>query len=912
MYAIELYVVINSVDYKLDFFNTVDLNFRLSRFVQSSNDFQTRGGDTSTTLTIPATKNNKRLLSESTSEFGIDKFFTELKCNFVLKQNGCILLNGHLLITEITSKTLSVELKTENLQWVELLENQTLDKLGFVDGLPTWFGGEKSGEVFKGGKTINIINNFANIHGANFANRYTDYICPMLLRYNTPIADYLGKNDGDIFGVADGSGVQIISPIDFPNDYSAVNAYFGNRQGLTFDDFPPAIYYRNIIEKCFQTIGYSVDCSLFAEDWFNTLYVPFVGDFYKYNWKTLAELQLRFTTGSQIDTAVDGLTPPAIVTESYTDPTFTMLAYPYNLAVEDDLTQRVDYVANFKKFLVGDVDCSYIVPENGKYKIRFISYFDKTFYDSALTTLPLIDTFGSGLPNYGWDDNMFMIIRKNQTNEFVLRENPIADAINFMNGSFPEFTETPSDIVAYVSPKRCITLGNNDLQASGSPLTNFETNINVINRIHTIITDTSIEKSSLSSVTFEIEVDLLKNERIEFACLSIANVSQFPITSAVARNVFNGNNAASQYSIEYICSDFDDISLADNLPSISCKDFISNFKNFFNLYWSSDELSKTVKFYTTKEFTNVDNLYDISKIVDKNSVVITPTNPPNSVSIGYSNDDQDFLLNEVVSGCIDDAYKPTNYANYVVLNNKNIYSSDNTVFTNGFSATKFIEAQIFDCVDFYTINKTLVTTTIPSTTTLFTKGVTFGTKYNDVKFRLNIPSLQSIDSQKVKIIGDLEYDFNQKIRILQYLGTVGDVYNTLNSTFENYRFKIDSPDFARCIESDFWIEPTISSFDFETPKYSTFVNKTNLNEPTQSLRFDVYNGIYSKFYNNVVENLNKSHVLQCEAILSPFDWDSLTANTTVVYNNVLYKLLEIVDYDPQGINFAKIILQKIV
>ena len=205
-----------------------------------------------------------------------------------------------------------------------------------------------------------------------------------------------------------------------------------------------------------------------------------------------------------------------------------------------------------------------------------------------------------------------------------------------------------------------------------------------------------------------------------------------------------------------------------------------------------------------------------------------------------------------------------------------------------------------------------MTITAPIIGTVFTKGIEYGTKYNWATYRLQVPSIQSIAAENVKTVGDLQYEFNQKLRILQYRGTVGEVYNGQSLSFEDYRFKIDAPDFDRAIEQRFWIRPTISSFDFETPYYPSFVTPSNNSLPTQSMRYDVSGGLYDKFFTDIVELQNKSYVLKCQAFITSQDWNALQPNRIVKYQEGLYRLLEISDYDVTGVEPCNITLLKLI
>ncbi len=98
---------------------------------------------------------------------------------------------------------------------------------------------------------------------------------------------------------------------------------------------------------------------------------------------------------------------------------------------------------------------------------------------------------------------------------------------------------------------------------------------------------------------------------------------------------FQINGISQEIRVEYLC-DFDDISLADNLPDISAKDFIRGFVNQFNLNWIVD--GQTVRFLTESEFYQRVNPLDITSMVDDGSQKMLPIPTPIEVTVGYDND----------------------------------------------------------------------------------------------------------------------------------------------------------------------------------------------------------------------------------------------------------------------------------
>jgi len=268
------------------------LGYRLQRFIQNSANFAQKGGDFSTTLTFPLTKTNKRAFGITYHTSGINKFNRTAHFIAEIYIDGVRVFVGIFKVTKISSKGYEGEFRSQKISWIELMDNKTLNKLGYVDNQATWT------TPFDGGDTINTANELPNSQ--------TDVLFPTIVYNNSPVTDYLGFTDVEIFGSYDGGGNQITPPLDFPNDFKLINAYFSDREGLTFEDFPPAVYYSNLLRKCFEEVGWVINGEIFNQEWFNKLYMPYVGSGYKWNWANLAELHVEPDT--RTTPAYNGLT----------------------------------------------------------------------------------------------------------------------------------------------------------------------------------------------------------------------------------------------------------------------------------------------------------------------------------------------------------------------------------------------------------------------------------------------------------------------------------------------------------------------------------------------------------------------------------------------------------------------------
>jgi hypothetical protein len=118
---------------------------------------------------------------------------------------------------------------------------------------------------------------------------------------------------------------------------------------------------------------------------------------------------------------------------------------------------------------------------------------------------------------------MLIITRRNEFGDYVFspeddditsgQPDVFESAINFMGNNNPSFITNPNDIIAYYSPKRELLYPVSNRLVTGSPLSNFTENVNVISTFHNGIT---VGGSLTSNAVAEIEIfiDLKKNERI--------------------------------------------------------------------------------------------------------------------------------------------------------------------------------------------------------------------------------------------------------------------------------------------------------------------------------------------------------------------------------------------------------------
>lgn len=867
--------------------NPNDLGLRLDRIAQSKDNLAVKGSDFSTTITIPKTKSNNRIFVNKDLLEGIAKFNALNDYIAEIYVDGEPLIYGTFRLNRISQIGYEGELKADSSNWIELLDGVQLTELGYQDGNPTWFFS------FEGATTIESANTATS----------SLYRFPTISYNNVPLIDYFGVTPTQLFGEYDVDCNELVTPADFPNDFPTRNAYFSWRDGLTFEDFPPAINYGDLIRKCFENIGWNVKGNIFNEDWFKALIMPYVGEEFKYNWKTLGYLFSEMIQYVQTALSV----PSFNDYENYiSTPGLSNLALfsgSANITSHEDFVTRVDKVANFKKYLVTDsysgefTDGGYVAPASGRYKIRIKSYYKKELQPDGVTGEADLDNIGNGISNYGWDDNVLLITRRDTDGSFVFNYGEDQDfrhiVTQWIDQKNTDFVDKPNDVVAYISPKRYAVLGN-DVEAIGSPLSNWQETVNVISSSHSILSHTSISYSSESSAEIEIEIDLEKNERINFYWTSILNTFGSSLNSVQASKT-TLNDTDSEVEIEYLCG-WDDIDVAINLPNIGAKEFISSFVNQFNLRFTVLERSKTVEFVLPNDYYIKDqSSIDITDRVDIDSVTITPLGTPKTFIVGYVNDGNDRLLVDSTNACtLDITSNTNNYANIAEFTNDNTYADGELKIQSIFSATKFVTGT-FDLMDIGSGSQTIgsITNPYPDCNGKPVSVAQYWRFDGGTSLQYEIPSIQSQSSFEQDRVGELEYSFNYNPRIIYYIGTANSWYGT----DADYKIKIDSRGAVIGAE-DFAIQPTVCSFDTEN------------GNPYPSLRYDTY--LYNQYFENLLEVYNQSHILEVQAALRGKDWRELQGNVLVRFLGVVYRILEIRDFDPLGDNLTNIVLLRVV
>ena len=844
------------------------VGFRLNRIVESATNFGQKGGTFSTTIKLPYTRNNANILPKAIPN-GRNRFNSDIKMLCELKKDGLSVFKGIFRLLSVSLQGFEGEISGEDGMWIGELGNKKLTELGYVNGKPTWlvpFDGMKD--------TWTICEQDIS---------QTDIQFPTI-RYNNTLVSDLDELPNINFD-------DLIENVNNAPAYPT--RFYGTRFGLTYDDFPPAPYYKTVLQRCFDEIGYKIEGDVIDEPWFEKLIMPYVGEGYQWNFKTLAQLYADLEQNSGF--ATDSLQGDfdEIAAHASTSPFLPFASIVTTLGLnaltKDDVDVRIDRIANFKRFNVESPRPEYTCPVNGRYKIRL-----KSSYRKQINCTNEQNNHLNSLTETGYND-VCVIMRANEFGEYPLNPNVFFELSEFMDGG-TAFLNNPSDVIAFFSPRNATAYFPSSARAIGSPLTNNQEPV-ILNSFSYNVTFGSgsphgNENVSTNYVDMEIELDMLKNERIRAFWFTFSYVNTV-LPNGNSQIQADANIVDSELYVDYLCGE-QDIDVATNLPDISVKDFVGGFLNTFNLSFNTVENSNTIKFISNGIAANP---IDLTQYIDANTVVLKPVGfLRSSMTVGYDNDATDRLLTTVELPCEGgETFIGNNYAN-VVYETDNIYVEEgDKKTTNGFSATKF-ELNELDLLNINApILPTLNTQTGGTPSRTLVVSMDFGT--TDY-IAYDIPVIQSLESFNQTKGEQLNYSWDYTPRIVYYLGSKRQVYGGSYG-----KIKVNGFEQLVYNTSNYqngFIPASVCAFDLE--------NGSLL--PT--LRFDGDSGLFKRYIGEQgFEQFEDTHVLECNAYINTPLFKSLNSNRFVSYSGAVWRILEIMDFDLTGRTPAKIKMIKL-
>lgn len=877
----------------IDFVDSDSLGFRLNKIIKSQADFGKSGGTFSSTIQLPYTANNAKVLNV----FEINQFkaFEKiLQYPSKILYGGETVIEGFVLVESLTNKSINVRFTGIDAELAVELEKYTLQDLDWsipFDALDS-----------------SMVNFYQEGFNRDNSSNPSNVVFPFINYNGQPELYYNSFTGEDIFGTYDTASPPNLlrSPLDFPESFNVKQGYLNQSFGLTFRDMPPAVRYKHLLDKVFEKIGYTWNSSLKFESWFNKLFMPYVGEGYIWNWATLAELDT--------DIIFNRITPmpPVAVTEHYAPiipgagaPSPSPYSAGQFVFVNGMDRESAAAVINFVDkgwnvlHALEQKNNHYIVPQDGRYKLDMRCFYDFNLFDFG-STIGELDSYGNPPNEYGYGDVLFVMLRKSKDDEFILQPeiiSTICKAMSYDLTAQNELYTIPSDVIAYFSPKRLNAYGITSPNCAGTPLMNFSEPITFSTSIGHNETSSPTERRATGQYTISTEADLKEGERIYFYAVHLIDLTDGAF-SVVDNYVYNYDISCN---INNISSEID-LNISRNLPPISLKTFVKSFANLFGLQFEADGFNKSVTFFTNNELKNArrvsDAIIDLTDDVDVDSITIKPCPIPTKITLGYTNDRKDINISRQIQTESDGQNLTTEYGNLIFDGTKNIYAENEIDLRSLFSSTRFINAQPQN-VD---VGSPVVFPN-PLTSELFFGGWAFD--ITPTTLPLTIPTIQSIEQADVTKYVSFRRDFNYTPRLLYYLSADNPLNNyTYNVAWNGYYPSSYSPRIVvptKALRFDAENEVLLQNFVFNPNSYP-------------SLRFDSSNpnNLYNRFHKDYMRELIQSHDLEANVNLNWTIYRKLTLGKLVKIQDGLFEILEILDFDPTGENLAKIKLRKIV
>ena len=208
-------------------------------------DLNSRGGSFSKSFKVPATKNNNKIFGHIYKDGNIDKNNVRKDISSTIYVDNLPIISGSLRVSKVISNKDVVEYEClflgDNMDWANKLKNKELKDLEF------------SSVAYSSYPIQNIVNpTFSNPHGFTVENG------TITAKLQQPYyhGNYAFNHDKFVYPLM------------------SVGEGISSKSHVTEADFVPCLYLKNIWDKIFQQLGYSVSSTFCDSDFFKSLIVP--------------------------------------------------------------------------------------------------------------------------------------------------------------------------------------------------------------------------------------------------------------------------------------------------------------------------------------------------------------------------------------------------------------------------------------------------------------------------------------------------------------------------------------------------------------------------------------------------------------------------------------------------------------
>jgi len=808
-------------DQLIDIGSQKDLSLKLNRSFLDLQNVDSRSGDFSYSVKLVKSKTNNSIFSNINTMQSIDKFVRTDEYKAKIYVDGIQILQGYFKLNTIDDKFYNGNFISNTISWSKQLASKNLNEIKNADGSDWKIP-------------------FFGCLSSNTAYTLSWYVDNP--DYNRDVA-FPFVSYGNFFAESNftpNNGIQTLL-------FSAQN-------------FPGSFYYGRILQKIFDGIGWSCDGSLFYDPEFRKLVIPYTaGDLFNWNETTWIKAQ---SSGRTSD----------IWSPSVTN----------NLATDFAASATFDYETN-DQFTAGKRGISVVLPMNNvfqefynnleTYYVTDIRFFKKarTQYIAPITAnynlsaccrslfYELKGAFNSSAPNTGYitDTTGYSNIKAGvllllDDGTDLDLENTVLTHLNtylwdVSNATIPTHPNilTYLDLVQSLStPAPVIYTGYSadvqiDIIYSGNVLNTPAPPADGVTHTYTF---TGIFDFDLSIKNIPLE----QNDKIKILFVSPGRSFLIPTINEVT-DIFVGNLTLpdEMFYWDFKSADEEDfsINITKNLPGSSQLDFVKNFITQFNLYYTTDQDKKLIRFDKFDDFflPNTHG-YDITDKVDLNFLEppARPVDLPSKLTIGYRNDTSDpFFIAD-----------PT-YANVECINS-NVFASPEKEIKLIFSATKLRKMFLYTYVY------------LPSQ-------------------EIMVPSIANEGAVNEVDLTQVEWSYSNSLRVLKltdyYTDTGGTVYSTL---VDGYPTKLQQAVF----ESDSYLN---LKYDGENGLYNRFYERF-LNEFGDSHILTLESNINSYDFTRLQPNVpviikNQAYILNSISSFDPINGDKCKIELLKKFSN---------------------------
>jgi len=504
----------NSVIGAVDIGKDDNFPFTLTKKLASLKDISKRGGAYSKTFKVPATKENNRLLHYLySSNQKVVKGFKQRKTANILVDET-IVERGYVKITDIEKKGKTeyyvMSFFGDNVQWMTDLAETDLTDLTYTNNTQTY-------------NASNIISSWSGTYSSY------DHVYPFL-------------------------------------SYGQ----YENVKGLTIEDFFPALYYKAIVEKSLNSVGYTLN-STFMDGDFEKLIFPHIGDKFLHPETLVADKLFRSSSTdenryycNQSDSTPNSYEDDGLVTiyrlnDDSTSPNFdtgsnfNTTTYQYTISTIGKYRFRVG--AKVKNYSSWNISPLWHLYKNGIYLDTFdyfgaaSAYSEQKIIDSGYYRFASSDTIELRL---GLRNGLAAEIKLTTTQTFTVGET--------ITGSTSSATAVVGEVLYTTSGT--VTLSLKD----------------PVNALAELDFSFQVGETITGGLSGSTGVSTIVPTANSFDYVEWDKSETFFELIDMSRQLIDGNT----YNID------------DIVPEIKVMDLFADLTKLFNLYWLTDNKTKTV------------------------------------------------------------------------------------------------------------------------------------------------------------------------------------------------------------------------------------------------------------------------------------------------------------------------------